>query len=99
MTTQQQPIIDETLDKKLLLNALTEVRNGDFSVRLPTEWVGINGKIADRFNEIVELNEMLARKLERIRKTVGEQGKISQRVSLDGGKGTWITMVDSTNGL
>src|SRR5688500_18941760 len=98
MTTQQQTAAEESLDKKLLLNALTAVRNGDFSQRLPSEWVGINGKIADRFNEIIELNEAMARELERIRKTVGEQGKISQRVSLDGGKGTWLTMVDSING-
>src|SRR5687768_11716496 len=97
--TTQQPIIDESLDKKLLLNALTAVRNGDFTQRLPNDWVGINGKISDRFNEIMELNEAMARELERIRKTVGEQGKISQRVALDGGKGTWLTMVDSINGL
>jgi HAMP domain-containing protein len=89
----------DALDTKLLLNGLTSVRNGDFSVRLPSEWTGINGKIADRFNEIVELNEAMARELEHIRKTVGEQGKISQRVALDGAKGTWVSMVDSINGL
>ncbi len=90
---------DSTFDTTQLLNALTSVRNGDFSTRLPNAWPGINGKIADRFNEIVELNQALASELERIRKTVGEQGKISQRVALEGSKGTWITMVESMNGL
>ena len=39
--------------QKELLSALQAVRNGDFSVRLPGDWAGIDGKIADTFNEIV----------------------------------------------
>src|SRR5688572_9358568 len=98
-TRSAEPKQEQALDTGLLLNALTAVRNGDFSVRLPHEWVGANGKIADRFNEIVELNQAMASELERIRRTVGEQGKISQRVSLDGAKGNWVNMVESINGL
>src|SRR5262245_13155058 len=66
---------------KLLL-ALTALKKGDFSVRLPVDWVGIDGRIADAFNEIVELNEQAARELRRIRRVVGEEGKISQRGSI-----------------
>ena len=40
-----------------LLNALTAFRKGDFSVRLPIDWTGIDGKIADAFNEVIELNQ------------------------------------------
>jgi two-component system CheB/CheR fusion protein len=36
-----------------LLRALDAVRDGDLSARLPTDWLGIEGKIAQRFNEIV----------------------------------------------
>src|SRR5262245_37788480 len=36
-----------------LLRALQAVRDGDFSVRLPGDWTGLEGKIADTFNEIV----------------------------------------------
>ena len=36
-----------------LLQALQAVRGGDFSARLPTDEVGLAGKIADTFNDIV----------------------------------------------
>ena len=39
-----------------LLQALQAVRDGDFSVRLPGDWVGLEGKIADTFNDIVAAN-------------------------------------------
>jgi hypothetical protein len=34
-----------------LLTALLGYRSGDFSVRLPSDWTGVAGKIADAFNE------------------------------------------------
>ena len=45
-----------TLDQRELLRALQRVRDGDFSVRLPGDWTGLDGKIADTFNEIVAAN-------------------------------------------
>ena len=46
-----KPEID--IDLKKLLRALQSVRDGDFSVRLPSDQTGIGGKIADTFNEII----------------------------------------------
>ena len=40
-------------DRLALLAALQAMRRGDFSVRLPGDQTGIDGKIADTFNEIV----------------------------------------------
>ena len=45
-----------SFDLPHLLYALETVRGGDFSVRLAGEQVGIEGKIADVFNEIVAAN-------------------------------------------
>ena len=39
-----------------LLRAMQAVANGDFSVRLPGDWTGLDGKIADTFNDIVAAN-------------------------------------------
>ena len=36
---------------------LQAMRDGDFSVRLPGDWTGLEGKIADTFNEIVAANQ------------------------------------------
>ena len=57
--------------------ALQAVRDGDFSVRLPGDRVGLAGKIADTFNEIVAANERMAEELERVGQVVGKEGKIA----------------------
>ena len=44
-----------------LLNAMLAFRSGDFAARMPTELTGIDGKIADAFNEIAALSERRAR--------------------------------------
>src|SRR2546425_86923 len=87
------------LDTKLLLSTLVAVKNGDFSVRLPVEWTGINGKIADAFNDIIEVNAKMAKELERVSKVVGKEGRLTQRASLGSGSGAWTGMIESVNSL
>ena len=77
------------LDGGQVLTALRAVTEGDFSVRLPAEWTGLAGKIADSFNEMVANNQRMARELERVSRTVGREGKINQRVSLGQAGGAW----------
>ena len=43
------------LDLSALLRALQSVALGDFSVRLPGDRVGLEGKIADTFNDRLRL--------------------------------------------
>ncbi len=45
------------LSKSTLLRALLALKKGDFSARLPLDLPGMDGKIADAFNEVVELNQ------------------------------------------
>ena len=49
-----------------LLHALQAMRTGDFSVRMRGDHVGIAGKIADTFNDIVSANQRIAQQLEHI---------------------------------
>ena len=49
-----------------LLQALQAMRSGDFSVRMTGDHLGIEGKIADTFNEIVAANQRMAQQLERV---------------------------------
>ena len=51
-TTDSRPPASATQPNELL-QALLAMRDGDFSVRLPGDWTGLDGKIADTFNEIV----------------------------------------------
>ncbi|MEK7684408.1 MAG: HAMP domain-containing protein, partial [Verrucomicrobiota bacterium] len=89
----------DSLDPKLLLQVLTAVKNGDFSVRLPVEWTGLDGKIADTFNDIIALNEKLAQETERISKVVGKEGKIGHRIVLGRVDGAWANQVENINSL
>src|SRR5687768_3871644 len=75
------PPVDD-LDPRQLLKALTSLKRGDFTVRLPDDWVGISGKVADTFNEVVEQNQRLAKELDRLNRAVGKEGKIHQRGTL-----------------
>src|SRR5438309_191073 len=97
-TSAEQPA-NGHLDIKLLLSTLVAVKNGDFSVRLPVEWTGINGKIADAFNDIIEVNAKMAKELERVSKVVGKEGRLTQRASLGSNSGAWSGMIESVNSL
>ena len=94
----QQPNL-ESLDTKLLLKTLMALKKGDFSARLPTDWTGTAGKIADTLNEIIELNEQTAKELERVSRVVGREGKITQRATIPAAGGSWVSLVDSINEL
>ena len=63
-----------------LLDALQAVRAGDFSVRLPANQTGIEGKIADAFNDIVAANQRIEQQLDEVGEAVGRQGKTRMRV-------------------
>src|SRR6185437_1031561 len=89
----------ESLDKKQLLAALNAFKKGDFSVRLPEHLAGIDGKIADAFNAVVDLNERMADELDRVSHVVGKEGKISQRASIGSVAGSWAEAIDSVNAL
>src|SRR5215213_9860100 len=89
----------DILDTRLLLRVLTAVRKGDFSVRMPDEQSGVAGKIADTLNDIIEMNEKMARELHRISSVVGKEGKIAQRASIGNVSGSWATGVDSLNSV
>src|SRR5688572_1686959 len=82
-----------------LLQALQGMRVGDFSVRLPSDWEGAEGRIADSFNEIVAANQQLAQQIERAGQVVGREGRTRKRVKLGIGHGAWGEMESSTNTL
>src|SRR5450432_47543 len=82
-----------------LLHALQAMRGGDFSVRMTGDHLGIEGKIADTFNEIVAANQRMAQQLEHVGQVVGREGKTRQRVKFDLPSGSWADMEGSVNTL
>jgi HAMP domain-containing protein/CheY-like chemotaxis protein/signal transduction histidine kinase len=82
-----------------LLYVLQAMRVGDFSVRMAGDQVGIKGKIADSFNEIVAANQRMAQQLERVGQVVGRDGKTRHRVKFGLSEGAWGEMEGSVNTL
>ncbi|HEV7671100.1 MAG TPA: HAMP domain-containing protein [Thermoanaerobaculia bacterium] len=72
---------------------------GDFSVQLPGDWSGVDGKIADTFNEIVTANQKMAADLKRVGQVVGKEGRTRERAKFDQSRGAWGEMEVSVNTL
>ena len=82
-----------------LLVAMYSFREGNFGVRLPHDLTGVEGKIADAFNDLVTLAERRARETARVSHTVGREGKLKQRMSVPGASGGWADEVSAINTL
>ena len=87
------------LDRRELLKGLRALKRGDFSVRLPADLVGMDGEIAQAFNDVVDVSDALAGEFARIREAVGREGRITQRVRLPAATGRWAESAESVNAL
>ena len=92
-------VTQESLDTRRILAALTAFKRGDFSVRLPDDWTGLAGKVADTFNDVIALNQRMTLELERIGRVVGKEGRISQRASIGDVSNGWADSIGSVNAL
>ncbi len=86
-------------DLSVVLSSLQTMRDGDFSVRLPGNWTGLAGKIADTFNEIIKANQQMAKELKRVGKVVGKEGRTRERMRFGLPKAAWGEMEMSVNTL
>jgi HAMP domain-containing protein/signal transduction histidine kinase/CheY-like chemotaxis protein len=66
---------------------------------MPVDLVGMDGKIADTINDILELNQRMVNEFDRISRTVGKEGKIAQRASIGSTSGDWARCFESVNSL
>ncbi|HEX7636735.1 MAG TPA: hypothetical protein VF427_15850, partial [Noviherbaspirillum sp.] len=89
----------DELDVKLLLETLRSLKKGDFSIRLPSDWTGLAGKIADTLNDIIETNAQMAEGITNASRIVGREGHLGHRASVPNVSGGWASMVNSVNTL
>ena len=84
---------------RVLLSAMLAFKQGDFSVRMATDLTGLNGKIADAFNDIAMVSQRRAQETSRVTHAVGKEGKLKQRMSVAGVVGGWAEEVIGINTL
>ena len=89
----------DTLNLKLLLAALTALKKGDFSVRMPSDLTGLSGKVADTLNDIIENSDHMVHGIVDVSRMVGRDGRLLQRTPASSGSGGWSTIVNSVNTL
>ena len=82
-----------------ILNVMVAYRNGDFTVRLPSTWTGVLGKMSDTMNDILAVSQRRAEETVRICRVVGKEGRLRQRLSVPGVSGGWADEIDSLNTL
>jgi signal transduction histidine kinase/DNA-binding response OmpR family regulator/HAMP domain-containing protein len=82
-----------------ILGALVALKRGDSTVRLPEEWPGHAGRIAEVFNQVVELNVRMAREIERLNQVVGRRGQLKHRASMGNAGGFWAESILNINSL
>src|SRR5437762_2185278 len=87
------------LDRGELLKALRQFKRGDFSARMPLNLTGIDGEIAQAFNDVVELEEAKAAEIARVAELVGKEGQFNHRMTLGGAVGGWADVIESINTL
>src|SRR5690606_30066446 len=87
------------VDNRELLRVLTEVKNGNFSVRMPFDQIGLSGKVCDTVNEIISLNEKMIQEYTKAGQIIGKQGKLNQRIELPNARGSWSHGDESLNNL
>jgi two-component system chemotaxis sensor kinase CheA len=98
MSDSGVPVAD-AVDPKILLGVLAQVKSGDFTARMPLEWTGVAGKVAEGLNDVIISNQALEMELARVSEVVGQQGKLSQRAVLGGWTQSWSGAVGSVNSL
>src|SRR5439155_12575358 len=93
----EQPDDAEALLAELAV-ALRRVGEGDFKVRLQRR-TGMAGEVCDRFNDVVELQAVRNRELVRIRRVVGREGRMTERIDEEQFEGAWAEGVRAVNAL
>ncbi|HYC69630.1 MAG TPA: HAMP domain-containing protein [Opitutaceae bacterium] len=85
--------------KHLLLDTLVALRDGNFEARMSTKWRGVDGRIAETLNEIGGRLERFNTNVLRLRRQVGEEGRINERMTMGDAVGHWADRVEAINAL
>ncbi|MBP2405523.1 HAMP domain-containing protein/signal transduction histidine kinase/CheY-like chemotaxis protein [Streptomyces syringium] len=82
-----------------LLAALAAMRDGNFRKRLTVSGDGAMAEIAAVFNEVADRNLQLTGELARVRRVVGREGKLTERLEVGACEGAWAAAIDASNAL
>ncbi|MFJ9037622.1 HAMP domain-containing protein [Streptomyces sp. NPDC102406] len=82
-----------------LLAGLVAMRDGNFRKRLTVSGDGVMSEIAAVFNEVADRNLHLTGELSRVRRMVGREGKLTERLETGACEGSWAAAINASNAL
>ncbi|MFF3263428.1 HAMP domain-containing protein [Streptomyces sp. NPDC002932] len=82
-----------------LLAGLVAMRDGNFRRRLTVSGDGVMAEVAAVFNEVADRNVHLTGELARVRRVVGREGKLTERLETGACEGSWAAAIDASNEL
>ncbi|MDQ3366657.1 MAG: HAMP domain-containing protein [Myxococcota bacterium] len=85
------------LDHRHILSALRAFKRGDFAVRIREDLSGVDGQIAETFNELVEMVKTIRDEANDISNAVGKEGQAAKRMRRLNASGGWAEYVTSVN--
>ncbi|WP_329023899.1 HAMP domain-containing protein [Streptomyces sp. NBC_00690] len=82
-----------------LLAALVSMRDGNLRRRLTVSGDDVMAEIAAVYNEVADRNLHLTGELARVRRVVGREGKLTERLETGACEGSWAAAIDASNAL
>ncbi|MFG2718311.1 HAMP domain-containing protein [Streptomyces sp. NPDC048416] len=89
----------DTAALQRLLAALASMRDGNFRKRLTVSGDGVMAEIAAVLNEVADRNLHLTGEIARVRRMVGREGKLTERLENGACEGSWAAAIDASNAL
>ncbi|MGE0397607.1 MAG: HAMP domain-containing protein [Kofleriaceae bacterium] len=85
------------LDHRQILSALRAFKRGDFTVRMREDLSGVDGQIAETFNELVEMVNTIKEEASDVSTSVGKEGQAQKRMRRLNASGGWAQYVSAVN--
>ncbi|MFC5154693.1 HAMP domain-containing protein [Streptomyces amakusaensis] len=82
-----------------LLAGLVSMRDGNFRRRLTVSGDDVMAEIAAVYNEVADRNVHLTGEMARVRRVVGREGKLTERLETGACEGSWAAAIDASNAL
>lgn len=82
---------------QMLFKALCEIKDGNFTSKLPQNWSGLNGELANNINQIFDQLNSFSSEIIRVAREVGTEGQLGAQAQLKDLSGTWKDLADNVN--